>query len=118
MLQAETEACFAAAGIQWATLEEFRSRNAASVAGGPGGGRWRGGSTWQSLERGAGSSEVDYLHGEMVLLGRLHGVHTPANEVIQAYVERGARNGQPPGNIDPVELRHQIATKRAQVATR
>jgi 2-dehydropantoate 2-reductase len=118
MLQAETEACFAAAGIQWATLEEFRSRNAASVAGGLGGGRWRGGSTWQSLERGAGSSEAGYLHGEIVLLGRLHGVPVPANEVMQDYVERVARNGQPPGNIDPDELRHQIATKRAQIATR
>jgi 2-dehydropantoate 2-reductase len=118
MLQAETEACFAAAGIHWATLDALRSRNAASVTGGLGGGRWRGGSTWQSLERGAGSSEVDYLHGEIVLLGRLHGVPTPANEVVQAYVERGARNGQPPGNIDPDELRHQITTKRAKIATR
>jgi 2-dehydropantoate 2-reductase len=118
MLQAETETCFKAAGIEWATLEEFRSRNAASVSGGFGGGRWRGGSTWQSLERGAGSSEIDYLHGEIVLLGRLHGVPIPANEVLQHYVERGARNGQPPGNVDPDELRHQIATKRGTIATR
>lgn len=39
-------------------------------------------STWQSFTRGA-SSEVDFLNGEIVLLGRLHGVPTPYNEAIQ-----------------------------------
>ncbi len=36
-------------------------------------GRRPGGSTWQSLARGS-TVEVDYLNGEIVLLGRLHGV--------------------------------------------
>ncbi|MCX8995549.1 ketopantoate reductase family protein [Rhizobiaceae bacterium BDR2-2] len=39
-------------------------------------------STWQSFVRGA-SSEVDYLNGEIVLLGRLHGIPTPHNEAAQ-----------------------------------
>lgn len=39
-------------------------------------------STWQSFTRGA-SSEVDFLNGEIVLLGRLHTVATPYNEAVQ-----------------------------------
>ena len=45
--------------------------------------RREGGSSWQSLARGPGSIEADYLNGEIVLLGRLHGVPTPANELFQ-----------------------------------
>ncbi|MFK3777663.1 ketopantoate reductase family protein [Agrobacterium sp. NPDC089420] len=44
-------------------------------------------STWQSFARGA-SSEVDFLNGEIVLLGRLHAVATPYNEAIQALAGR------------------------------
>ena len=40
-----------------------------------------GGSTWQSLARGT-PVEVDYLNGEIVLLGRLHGVPAPVNELL------------------------------------
>jgi 2-dehydropantoate 2-reductase len=39
-------------------------------------------STWQSFARGAGS-EVDFLNGEIVLLGRLHGIPTPVNARVQ-----------------------------------
>jgi 2-dehydropantoate 2-reductase len=39
-------------------------------------------STWQSFARGA-TSEIDYLNGEVVRLGRLHGVATPVNERLQ-----------------------------------
>ncbi|HEY8626557.1 MAG TPA: 2-dehydropantoate 2-reductase N-terminal domain-containing protein, partial [Solirubrobacteraceae bacterium] len=38
-----------------------------------------GSSTWQSLARGVGAVETDYLNGEIVLLGRLHAVPTPVN---------------------------------------
>jgi 2-dehydropantoate 2-reductase len=44
-------------------------------------------STWQSLARGA-SHEVDFLNGEVVLLGRLHGVATPFNQAIQQAIGR------------------------------
>ena len=50
-------------------------------------------STWQSLARGS-SHEVDFLNGEVVLLGRLHGVPTPFNAAIQQAVGRLARRGQ------------------------
>ena len=51
-----------------------------------------GGSTWQSLARGA-SVEVDYLNGEIVLLGRLHDVPTPVNELLQHATHRAAAEG-------------------------
>jgi 2-dehydropantoate 2-reductase len=41
-----------------------------------------GSSTEQSLARGTGSVETDYLNGEVVLLGRLHGVPVPVNAAL------------------------------------
>ncbi|KJF69739.1 ketopantoate reductase family protein [Rhizobium nepotum] len=49
-------------------------------------------STWQSFARGA-SSEVDFLNGEIVLLGRLHNIATPYNEAIQSLAGRLAQQG-------------------------
>ncbi|GAB3239390.1 ketopantoate reductase family protein [Kineosporia babensis] len=53
-------------------------------------------STWQSFARGA-SSEVDYLNGEIVLLGRRHRVPTPVNERLQRLLGAQAAAGLPPG---------------------
>ena len=52
----------------------------------------QGGSTWQSIARGT-DSEIDYLSGEIVLLGRLHGVPTPVNELLQRVTTDLARGG-------------------------
>ncbi|SCB28443.1 ketopantoate reductase family protein [Rhizobium hainanense] len=49
-------------------------------------------STWQSFTRGA-SSEVDYLNGEITLLGRLHGVATPYNRAAQEIAGSTAQKG-------------------------
>ncbi|HWH98113.1 MAG TPA: 2-dehydropantoate 2-reductase N-terminal domain-containing protein [Pseudolysinimonas sp.] len=49
-------------------------------------------STWQSFARGS-SSEVDYLNGEIVLLGRVHGIPTPVNERIQRVLGELAVTG-------------------------
>jgi 2-dehydropantoate 2-reductase len=38
-----------------------------------------GSSTFQSIQRGTGSIETDYLNGEIALLARLHGVAAPVN---------------------------------------
>ena len=57
-------------------------------------------STWQSFARGA-SSEVDYLNGEIVLLGRLHGIPTPYNEAVQQEAGVAA---QKPGSLTPLLL--------------
>lgn len=64
------------------------------------GGRNRpGSSTWQSLARGAGAVETDYLNGEIVLQGRLHGVPTPLNETLCRLAWQAVREGWAPGSL-------------------
>ena len=63
-----------------------------------------GSSTWQSLTRGAGTVETDYLNGEIVLLGRLHGVRAPVNERLQSLARETAREGHPPGWLSPEDV--------------
>lgn len=69
-----------------------------------GGARRAGGSTWQSLARGTRTAEADYLNGEIVLLGRLHGVLTPANEAARRLVNQFARDGLAPGTLTPEQF--------------
>jgi 2-dehydropantoate 2-reductase len=96
----EAVACFAAAGIDCASEEEDRARRGDLLQVKPIGGKPRGGgSTWQSLARGARRTEVDHLNGEVVLLGRLHGVATPVNQVLQELGNRLAREGAAPGSV-------------------
>src|SRR6185503_3463808 len=84
LVKAEGEACLAAAGIDVASEAEDQARRGDRLAMRPVGGERRGGgSSWQSLRRRHGSIEADYLNGEIVLLGRLHGVPTPANALLQ-----------------------------------
>jgi 2-dehydropantoate 2-reductase len=64
----------------------------------------QGGSTWQSLTRGGRGVEIDYLAGEIVLLGRLHGVPTPLNEAVQRATHDLARSGGPPRSMNPTKL--------------
>lgn len=105
MARQEAEACFAAAGIDGASQEEDRARRGDLMTIKPIAGKPRGGgSTWQSLARGTGRTEVDALNGEIVLLGRLHGVPTPVNELLQATATRLARTGASPGSVDIAEL--------------
>ncbi|RRQ29419.1 ketopantoate reductase family protein [Rhodococcus sp. Eu-32] len=55
-------------------------------------------STWQSVARGSGSVETDYLNGEISLLGRLHGIPTPANDQLQAALGQLISGGDAPGS--------------------
>ena len=98
--QAEGEACLRAAGIAFASEAEDRERRGDLVRPQPIGGRQRsGGSSWQSLARASGSIETDYLNGEIVLLGRLHGVPTPVNELLQRLANEAARARRAPGSL-------------------
>ena len=58
-----------------------------------------GSSSAQSLARGTGSIEADFLNGEIVLLGRLHGIATPYNEHARRTANRAARDGLAPGSV-------------------
>lgn len=102
-LRSEGLACYRAAGISWASDDEFRERRGSLIRIGEIEGRGRfGGSSWQSLVRGAGSIEADWLNGEIVRLGRLHGVPTPANRVLQRVANRLALERGEPGSV-PIE---------------
>ena len=67
-----------------------------------------GSSMWQSLARGKTSTEVDYFNGEIVLLGRLHGVPTPANLAVQELVTRMAREGAGAAVLSGEELLREV----------
>lgn len=105
LARAEGVACLAAAGVDVASDAEFAERRGDLIRPADIGGRPRaGGSSWQSLQRGVGSIEADYLNGEIVLLGRLHGVPTPVNALLQAEAVRAARERRPPASADAAEL--------------
>jgi 2-dehydropantoate 2-reductase len=63
-----------------------------------------GGSTWQSVVRGAGSVETDYLNGEIALVARQHGLMAPANELLQSLAQTTLRDGHQPGWITASEI--------------
>jgi 2-dehydropantoate 2-reductase len=108
--RAEAECCYRAAGIDWTSDEEFRARRGDLIDPAPVAGERRGGgSTWQSLTRARGDVEVDFLNGEIVLLGRLHGVPTPVNRALQLTTNRLAREGRPPRSVPVAELRVLVA---------
>ena len=104
LVLAEAEQVLAAAGIEAATEEEDAERRADHLQLRPVAGEPRaGGSTWQSLQRGSGV-ETDYLNGEITLLGRLHGVPTPANATLQRLMREAAARGAAPGRLSPADL--------------
>jgi len=81
LVRAECEAVLAAAGVPLVTDAEDDERRGDVLvvrpdATGPN-------SLGQSIARGTSGLEVDYRAGEIVLLGRLHGVPTPNNERVQ-----------------------------------
>lgn len=64
-----------------------------------------GSSSWQSLARGTGTIESDYLNGEIALLGRLHGIPTPVNTALQRLANAHAANRASPrsATLDDLE---------------
>jgi 2-dehydropantoate 2-reductase len=109
LAQDEAERCCAVAGIEVAPAELDADRRAAM---GPyrlvGGHDLSGGSSWQSLARHTGNIEADWLNGEIVLLGRVHQIPTPVNELLQATANRMAAQGSAPGSIPAEELLAQL----------
>ncbi len=51
-----------------------------------------------------GAIEADYLNGEIALLGRLHGVPTPLNELLQRLANTFARERRAAGSLPVAEL--------------
>ncbi len=104
--RAEARAVLDAAGV------EYQADSVADV-----GGRWErwevadidghpraGGSTWQSVVRGMSSVETDYLNGEVALHGRLLGVPTPVNDLLQELARETVRDGHAPAWLSADEV--------------
>jgi 2-dehydropantoate 2-reductase len=85
LVRAEAEAVLAAAGIPVVSHEDDQERRGDLLQARPGIDGPN--SLGQSLARGL-DTEVDFRAGEIVLLGRLHGVPTPANERVQRAARR------------------------------
>ena len=86
LLREEALACYEAADIDCATAQEVKDRR--SIEAPDFGAKIKGiervgGSTLQSIMRGTGNVESDYLNGEIVRLGQQYNVPTPANRVLQ-----------------------------------
>ena len=105
----EGVACFEAAGLDYASEEEDRLRRGDHIRMRPINGQRRGGgSTWQSLARGLGSTEADYLNGEIVLLGRQEGIPTPINLGLQQLARRLVADRLAPGSMTAAEVDAQV----------
>ena len=108
-LRAEALACYQAAGIEFVPEDELQARvrsqiKLADIEGHP----RTGGSSWQSLVRGLPTIEADFLNGEIVMLGRLHGIPTPCNALLQHVVNDMASTGRKPGGLTVEELERQL----------
>lgn len=105
----EAIASFRAAGIAFAPMAEVYERTAnvkdLPVRGAP----RLGGSSWQSLSRGAGSIETDFLNGEIVALGDRFGVPTPVNRALCDLSRRAAEARAAPESLSLEELEAALA---------
>ena len=107
----EGKAALDAAGIAYASNEEQAPLRALlrTEPPQPGAGPGQvGGSSWQSLARQSGNVESDYLNGEIVLLGRLHGVPTPVNAALQRLAKLSALERRQPGSLSIADLTARI----------
>jgi 2-dehydropantoate 2-reductase len=68
-------------------------------------------STWQDLQLQRGTTEVAFLNGEIISLGRQFGIPTPINELLQTVVEEMAANGEQPGKYTVSEFRAMCDTR-------
>ena len=116
----EARTVWRAAGIEFEESEEFAARRGTRYQGSD---RWprghgtprRGGSSWQSLVRGAGSIESEVLNGEVVQLGRLLGIAAPHNEVLWKRAEQMASDRVPPGRYTVAELTREAQSAGAEL---
>lgn len=104
--EAEARRVFDAAGLAYIGEEEEAAARAAGFTLKPVAGvdDFVGGSTWQSLHRGTGNIETDYLNGEIVMIAHRIGMEAPINERLAILARRAAATGAKPGDIDVDQL--------------
>jgi 2-dehydropantoate 2-reductase len=111
-LEAEFDAVTKAAGQAWEDVAQDARRmqhiQPADVAGVT----RVGGSSTQSLIRGTGTIETDYLNGEVAMMGAQHGVPTPCNRNATRLGAYLVTAGQKPGDLSPDQVTDAILTGR------
>ena len=101
----EGEAVLRAGNIDYVQHDEDSQRRGQLLNYGLIGGAERGGgSTWQSMSRATGTVETDFLTGEIVMQGRLFGVATPVNELLQTLANQLAAERRAPGALTQDEV--------------
>lgn len=75
-----------------------------------------GGSSWQSLRRGSGSVESDFINGEVVLLGRRYNVDTPINDMLQRTCRDMVRGNIAAGSLQEADLLASLGGSRVEVS--
>ena len=108
---AEARTVLAAAGIPFTDDEQAHAGwrpQGWSVRPVPGEPAQLGGSSWQSLVRGTGTIETDFLNGEIALIARRIGRSAPVNAGLTAIARRAAREGLRPGALGVDELRAEL----------
>lgn len=104
-----------AAGIPY-TADEVERRHredSFTVVDVAGTDRGLGGSTWQSLARGTGNLETDYLNGEIVRIAHGLGRPAPLNTALTRLARRAAVEGWPPGRLTLADLAAEMEAARS-----
>ncbi|MEP7456098.1 2-dehydropantoate 2-reductase N-terminal domain-containing protein [Phyllobacterium sp. SB3] len=108
-VRAEAEGVLLAAGIEW-DASDASARSEMNMTTIPGQERI-GSSTLQSLVRGTGSLETNYLNGEIVLLGRLHNIDTPYNSALCTMSEKLANGQLSPKSAKNMQVLEELCQK-------
>ena len=109
MVRDEAVACLTAHGVDVARARSLANERSKLVNYHPIGSIRRvGSSSWQSVLRGTGNVETDYLNGEIVALGRRYGIETPVNALLVRRANEMAREGRAPGTVSVSELRRDL----------
>jgi 2-dehydropantoate 2-reductase len=66
-------------------------------------------SLWQDLHHGGGQVEADWFNGEIVRLGRAHGVPTPYSALLLELITEMARRRERPGRYTLSDLRARLS---------
>ncbi len=113
--RSEALEAYGAAGVRWTDIggDDARRKTYMRMAEIPGVTRV-GSSSKQSLVRQAGSIETDYLNGEIVLLGRLHGVPVPVNAALCRIGRKLAAGELEIGKVTDADIEAELAAGSAR----
>jgi 2-dehydropantoate 2-reductase len=104
--EAEARSVLDAAGIAYISDAEETAARAAgfTMKPVPGVASTTGGSSWQSLQRGTGNIETDYLNGEIVMIAHQIGMEAPINFRLTILARQAAATGAKPGDMSADEM--------------